>query len=157
MLLVHCLYQMLALNHKRTTSSLAPPIFYAAKKFCNKKIEGSPLEKSWAKHFFYKKNLLKNVGEIGPCSQFHQHFMSSFYTHRSQKRKKDSQVVSLFLCFWDLHAPKSCSFNVDEIDPYPSASTKHSIERFEREIRKFYLLQLMVYILVMSFQQLKNH
>ncbi len=34
--------------------------------------------------------------------QFHQHFSSSFYAHRSQKRKKYSQVVSLFLCFWDL-------------------------------------------------------
>ncbi len=34
---------MLPLNHKRTTSSLVPPIFYVAKKFCNKKIEGSPL------------------------------------------------------------------------------------------------------------------
>jgi len=30
-LLVLCLYQMLPLNHKRTTSSLAPPIFYVAK------------------------------------------------------------------------------------------------------------------------------
>jgi len=30
-LLVHCLYQLLPLNHKRTTSSLAPPIFYVAK------------------------------------------------------------------------------------------------------------------------------
>ncbi len=31
-LLVHCLYQMSPLNHRRTTSSLAPPIFYVAKK-----------------------------------------------------------------------------------------------------------------------------
>ncbi len=30
-LLVHCLYKMLPLNHKRTASSLAPPIFYVAK------------------------------------------------------------------------------------------------------------------------------
>jgi hypothetical protein len=30
-LLVHCLYQMMPLNHKRTTSSLAPPTFYVAK------------------------------------------------------------------------------------------------------------------------------
>jgi len=33
---------MLPLNHKRTTSSLAPPIFNVAKKLA-KKIEGSPL------------------------------------------------------------------------------------------------------------------
>ena len=30
-LLVHCLYHMSPLNHKRTTSSLAPPICYVAK------------------------------------------------------------------------------------------------------------------------------
>jgi hypothetical protein len=35
---------MLPLNHKRTTSSLAPPIFCVAKKIGNKKIEGSPLQ-----------------------------------------------------------------------------------------------------------------
>jgi len=34
--------------------------------------------------------------------QFHQHFTSSFYACRSRKRKKYSQVVSLFLHFWDL-------------------------------------------------------
>jgi len=32
-LLVHGLYQMSPLNHKRSTSSLAPPIFYVAKKW----------------------------------------------------------------------------------------------------------------------------
>jgi len=31
-LLVHRLYQMLPLNNKRTTGSLAPPILYVAKK-----------------------------------------------------------------------------------------------------------------------------
>jgi len=31
-LLVHCLYKMLPLNHKGTTSSLAQPIVYLAKK-----------------------------------------------------------------------------------------------------------------------------
>ncbi len=36
-LLVHCLYQMSPLNHKRTTSSLAPPIFYVAKKLSIKR------------------------------------------------------------------------------------------------------------------------
>ncbi len=34
---------MLPLNHKRTTTSLAPPIFCVAKNLGNKKIEGSPL------------------------------------------------------------------------------------------------------------------
>jgi len=31
-LLVHCLYWMLPLNHKRTTSSLVPPIIFVANK-----------------------------------------------------------------------------------------------------------------------------
>ncbi len=35
-LLVHCLYQMSPRNHKRTTSSLAPLIFYVAKKLAIK-------------------------------------------------------------------------------------------------------------------------
>ncbi len=42
-LLVQFLYQMSPLNHKRTTRSLAPPIFCVAKKIGNLKIEGSPL------------------------------------------------------------------------------------------------------------------
>ncbi len=37
---------MLPLNHKRTASSLAPPIICVAKKIGNKKIEGSPLEEN---------------------------------------------------------------------------------------------------------------
>jgi hypothetical protein len=41
-LLVHCLYQMSPLNHKRTTSSLAAPIICVAKLISNKNIEGSP-------------------------------------------------------------------------------------------------------------------
>ncbi len=34
--------------------------------------------------------------------QFHQRFTSSFYACRSQKRKKDCQVISVFFRFWDL-------------------------------------------------------
>ncbi len=30
-ILVHCLYKMWPLDHKRTTSSLVPPMFYVAK------------------------------------------------------------------------------------------------------------------------------
>ncbi len=33
-------------------------------------------------------------------SRFHQHFMCSFYTCRSQKGKKYSQAISLFCTFW---------------------------------------------------------
>ncbi len=38
--------------------------------------------------------------------QFHQHFTSSFYVCRSQKRKKYSKVVSLFWSFRDLRTQK---------------------------------------------------
>jgi hypothetical protein len=40
--------------------------------------------------------------------QFHQCSTSSFYVLRSQKRKKDSQVVNLF-CAFGICACKSCS------------------------------------------------
>jgi len=43
---------MLPLNHKMTTSSLAPPIFYVAKNG-NEKIEGFPLAKKKLKMFFF--------------------------------------------------------------------------------------------------------
>jgi len=36
--------------------------------------------------------------------QFHQHFKNSFYVHRYQKRKKDIQFRSVFLCVWGLRA-----------------------------------------------------
>jgi hypothetical protein len=42
--------------------------------------------------------------------------MRSFYARRSQKRKKDSQAISLF-CAFGICRCKSCSKNVDEIDP----------------------------------------
>ncbi len=53
---------------------------------------------------------------IKTWGQYHQSSMSSFYTHRSQKRKKDSQVAGLFYIF-GICACKSCSKNIDEIDP----------------------------------------
>jgi len=42
-----------------------------------------------------------HVGEINPRAQFCQHFTYSFYAHRSQKHKKDSQVINLF--YFALH------------------------------------------------------
>ena len=48
--------------------------------------------------------------------RFHQHFTSSFYTCRSQNRKKDCQVKQLY-CAFGICASKSCSLNVGEIDP----------------------------------------
>jgi hypothetical protein len=45
-LLAHCLLQMSPLNHKRTTSSLAQPIFYVAKKITIKRFK----DPHWTKH-----------------------------------------------------------------------------------------------------------
>jgi len=44
-LLVHCLYYMLPLNHKRTTSSSATPMFYVAKNWQlkDRRFPGSPI------------------------------------------------------------------------------------------------------------------
>ncbi len=39
----------------------------------------------------------------GTRSQFHHHFMRTFYTHRSQKRKKIQSSHQSFFGFWDLH------------------------------------------------------
>jgi hypothetical protein len=44
-------------------------------------------------------------------------FMCSFYEKRSQKSKKDSKVLGVFLCFWDLWLFKLL-IKVGEIDPY---------------------------------------
>jgi len=49
--------------------------------------------------------------------RFHQHFTPSFYTHRSQKRQKYSQVVSLFFPFGICFCKRFAS-NVGEIDPW---------------------------------------
>jgi len=45
---------------------------------------------------------------------FNNMFMCSFYKQRFQKRKKDSQVISVFLRFWYLHMQKllkKCCWN----------------------------------------------
>jgi len=54
--------------------------------------------------YLWSYNLTAFIFLIG--SQFHLCCMSSSYTCRSQKSKKDIQVVSLFLCFWDLRMQK---------------------------------------------------
>ena len=50
--------------------------------------------------------------------QFHECFTSSFYTHRSQKRQKDSQVKQLFALSGSA-CVKAARKHVDEIDPWP--------------------------------------
>jgi len=46
------------------------------------------------------------IDEVIYRDQFHQCFMSSFYLHRFQMRK-DTQVISVFLRFWDLCMQKA--------------------------------------------------
>ena len=48
--------------------------------------------------------------------QFHQHFTHSFYGHRSQKCKIDSQVKQLFALLGFVCVKATCK-HVDEIDP----------------------------------------
>jgi hypothetical protein len=49
-----------------------------------------------ASHPVLLKKLRKYVCEIDSWAEFHQHSTYSFHTRGAQKRKKDSQVVSLF-------------------------------------------------------------
>ena len=52
--------------------------------------------------------------------QFQQHFMSSSYPRRSQKRKKDSQLKELFVLLQSAGV-KAVRKHFDEIDPkWPS-------------------------------------
>ncbi len=44
--------------------------------------------------------------EVVTLVQFHQHSTYSFYAPRSRMRKKGSQILSNFLCFWDLRVQK---------------------------------------------------
>jgi len=48
-----------------------------------------------------------NVDEIDTYSQFHEHFTSTFYPLRSQKRDQTDSLTIFFLHFWDLL--KSCA------------------------------------------------
>ena len=48
--------------------------------------------------------------------QFHQHFTRSFYTHRSQKRKKNSQLKQLVALLGSASVKAACK-HFDEIDP----------------------------------------
>ena len=53
-------------------------------------------------------------GSISPS--FHHHFTCSFYTSRSQKHKKDSQVKQLFVLSGSAGV-KAARKHIDEIDP----------------------------------------
>ena len=72
----------------------------------------STKEKDSKQVFFWKKSSFHS--EI--WGQFQQHFTSSFYSRRSQKRKKDSQVKQLLALLGSARV-KAAHIHVDEIDP----------------------------------------
>jgi len=49
--------------------------------------------------------------------QSHQHFTSSFCMRRSQKRKKDNQLINVFFALLGSMCVKATQKNVNEIDP----------------------------------------
>ncbi len=57
----------------------------------------------------------KQVGEIDPWDQYHQHFMSSFYVRRSRKRNNSVKSSVSFMLLGSTSA-KVVRKNVDEID-----------------------------------------
>jgi hypothetical protein len=63
----------------------------------------------------FEQFMAKNSQQYFRC-QFHQCSMSSFYMRGAQKRKKDSQVVSLFKLLGSVRA-KAARKHVGEIDP----------------------------------------
>jgi len=54
--------------------------------------------------------------ERGVCGvfrgQFHQHFMGSFYAHRSQKRKKTDYLTDFFVLLGSTHIKATCKILV---------------------------------------------
>jgi len=54
------------------------------------------LEERFENDFEYSRGWLQ-------MGQFHQSFMSTFYTLRSQKHKKDTYDLTVFMHFCDLH------------------------------------------------------
>jgi len=63
------------------------------------------------------KAVCKYVDEIDKRNQFHQCSTYNFYMCRAQKRKKDTQVISLFILLESACAKAVCKY-VDEIDTW---------------------------------------
>ena len=61
---------------------------------------------------------------IARRSQFHQHFMHTFYARRSQKCKKESQVKQLFALTGSAHI-KVARKHIGDIDPLMICNEKN--------------------------------
>ena len=75
--------------------------------------------------FFY----LINLRQWFPtCSQFHQHFMRSFYASRSQKRQKDSKLKQLFALSGSVGI-KASNEHVGEIETWGTHTSRREISK----------------------------
>jgi len=61
--------------------------------------------------------------------RFHQHFTSSYYVRRSQKRKNDRNVISLFFALSGFAHVKAAPKHVGEIEPRRSSRGRDGQER----------------------------
>ena len=69
--------------------------------FCQKVKKPNSYQKKAAQFTFVKKRPHQMLTKLRPVGNFINMLIRSLYVHRSQKRKKDSHVISVFLRFWD--------------------------------------------------------
>ncbi len=113
-LLVHCLYQMSSLNHKRTTSSLAPPIFYVAK--------NSAIKRQNAPHY-----------QIKIISQWFK-YLNSRFRFESRRNKNEWKT---FVCQTS-NVAKKCTFHELEL----AHVRKYPIVNFINFLRANFFVQM---------------
>jgi len=59
-----------------------------------------------ARAFSHVKAAHKHVDEIDHRGEFQQHVYAKLLHSQIPKAQKDSQVINVFLCFWDLYPKK---------------------------------------------------
>jgi hypothetical protein len=119
--LFQCLYFMSPLNHKKTTSSLAPPIFYVTKNLAIKKIEGFPFHQHYSftkilqnqsvitdmmrKTLLYEKVAHKMLVKLTPAINFINVFTYEFFIRTSFRQLF---LVTFGLCCLNLYEKCTC-------------------------------------------------
>ncbi len=99
---------MFPLNHKRTTSSLAPPIICVANKIGNKKIEGSPLA-SWSRKLY---DFATSTTSSDTATTARKGLNSHFFAQRSievSRRCGFAKTIFRVLCLFFKHSYTSAS------------------------------------------------
>ncbi len=112
-LLVHCLYQKSPLNHKRTRSSLASPIFCVANKLGNKKIEDSLLvyhkafsDHTMATYFGFPWSSLLNVARSYTYTSWGRFFVmlsTSLFPARHEIFSCFPTDIKIYICGFPIH------------------------------------------------------